>query len=133
MSDIYFEIILDHYKYPRNFGKIDDADIKVKDSNPLCGDEVEYYIKLDDKKEKIKEIKFIGKGCAISQASASILTELLKDKKIEEIKNFKKEDLLAELGNPQLGPTRIKCALLPLKTIKLGIYAFIGQKYLEEK
>jgi len=76
MSDIYYEIILEHYKYPRNYGKIENADIRVKDSNPLCGDEVEYYIKLDPEKKRIEQIKFIGRGCAISQASASILSEL---------------------------------------------------------
>ncbi len=91
MSDIYYEIILDHYRYPRNKGHIEDADIRVRDSNPLCGDEVEYTIKLDEKKEKILDIKFEGKGCAISQASASILSEIVKGKSIEEIKEMTKE------------------------------------------
>lgn len=133
MSDIYYEIILDHYRYPRNKGQIENADIKVRDSNPLCGDEIEYTIKLDEKKEKVQDIKFEGKGCAISQASASILSELVKGKTIDEIKNLTKEIILNELGNPKLGPSRIKCALLPLKTLKLGIYSFIGKKFSEEE
>lgn len=133
MSDIYYEIILEHYKYPRNYGKIDNADIKVKDSNPLCGDEIEYYIKLDPEKKRIEQIKFIGKGCAISQASASILSELVKGKTLEEIKKLKKEDILEEMGNPYLGPSRIKCATLSLKVLKLGIYAFLGQKLSSEE
>jgi NifU homolog involved in Fe-S cluster formation len=75
------------------------------------------------------DIKFEGKGCAISQASASILSEIVKGKSIEEIKEMTKEIILSELGNPKLGPSRIKCALLPLKTLKLGIYSFIGKKF----
>jgi nitrogen fixation NifU-like protein len=132
MSDIYYEIILDHYRYPRNKGQIENPDIKVRDSNPLCGDEIEYTIKLDANKNTIIDIKFEGKGCAISQASASILSEIVKGKTIDEIKQMNKDNLLKELGNPKLGPTRIKCALLPLKTLKLGIYSFIGQHFTEE-
>jgi SUF system FeS assembly protein, NifU family len=133
MSDIYYEIILEHYKFPRNYGKTDNPDIRVKDSNPLCGDEIEFYIKLDSEKKKIEEIKFIGKGCAISQAAASILTEIVKGKSLDEIKELKKEHILREMGNPYLGPSRIKCATLSLKALKLGVYTYLGQKLSSEE
>lgn len=133
MSDIYKEIILDYYKNPRNYGKLENPDIKAKDSNPLCGDEIEIQIKLDDRKERIEEIKFYGKGCAISQASASMLTEMVEGMKIEEIKKLSKEDILEMLGNPNLGPLRIKCALLGLKVLKLAVYSYLGEKLEKEK
>jgi nitrogen fixation NifU-like protein len=132
MSEYYYELILDHWRYPRNKGKMDNPDAYAFDSNPLCGDEIEYAIKFDEEKKKIVDIKFNGRGCALSQASASILSELVKGKTIEEIKNMTKEDLLRELGNPNLGPTRIKCALLSLKTLKLAIYSYLGKKLQEE-
>lgn len=132
MSDYYYELILDHYRNPRNKGKIENPDAHAFDSNPYCGDEVEYMIKLDAEKKRIEDIKFQGRGCALSQASASILSELVKGKTLEEVKNMTKEDLLNELGNPKLGPTRIKCALLSYKTLKLAIYSYLGKKIQEE-
>jgi nitrogen fixation NifU-like protein len=132
VSDIYKEIILDYYKNPRNYGKLENPDIKAKDSNPLCGDEIEIQIKLDDKKERIEEIKFNGRGCAISQASVSMLTEMVEGMKIEEIKELTKEHILELLGNPNLGPLRIKCALLGLKVLKLGVYSYLGEKLEKE-
>ncbi|HLI46833.1 MAG TPA: SUF system NifU family Fe-S cluster assembly protein [Geobacterales bacterium] len=131
MNEYYYELILDHWRYPRNKGKMKDPDAYAFDSNPLCGDEVEYALKLDDNKRVI-DIKFDGHGCALSQASASILSELVKGKTIEEIKNMTKEELLRELGNPNLGPTRIKCALLSYKTLKLAVYSYLGKKLQEE-
>ncbi len=132
MEDYYYELILDHYRNPRNKGRIENPDAIAFDSNPLCGDEIEYTIKLDEEKKVIKDIKFLGKGCALSQASASILSELVKNKPLEAVKNMTKEELLKELGNPKLGPTRIKCALLSYKTLKLAIYSYLGKKLLEE-
>lgn len=131
-DDFYYELILDHYKNPRNRGKIENPDAHAFDSNPYCGDEVEITIKLDEEKKTIREIRFLGRGCALSQASASILSEMVKGKSIEEVKNMTKEDLLRELGNPKLGPTRIKCALLSFKTLKLAIYSYLGKKLQEE-
>jgi nitrogen fixation NifU-like protein len=125
-ADIYREIILDYYRNPRNFGKIDTPDITIRDSNPLCGDEIEIHVKFDG--GKVKDVKFTGKGCAISQASASMLTEMVMGKSLEDVKKVGKEDILESLGLPNLGPARIKCALLSLKTLKLGMYSYLVDK-----
>jgi nitrogen fixation NifU-like protein len=125
-ADIYREIILDYYRNPRNFGKIESPDIALRESNPLCGDEIEIQVKFDG--DKVKDIKFNGKGCAISQASASMLTEMVMGKSLEEMKKVGKEDILESLGLPNLGPARIKCALLSLKTLKLGVYSYLVEK-----
>ena len=125
-SDIYRELILDYYRNPRNYGKLEPHDISARDSNPLCGDDVEIQIKVTEDK-KIGTIKFTGKGCAISQASSSMLTELAKGKSLEwVVKSLSKDDVLKLLGTPELGPARIKCALLPLKVIKTGVYSYLG-------
>ncbi|MGQ0795224.1 MAG: Fe-S cluster assembly sulfur transfer protein SufU [Nitrosopumilaceae archaeon] len=125
-ADIYREIILDYYRNPRNFGKIDNPDISKRDSNPLCGDELEMHINLKD--NKVSDVKFTGKGCAISQASASMLTELIMGKDFDYVKKLTKEDILENLGLPDLGPARIKCALLSLKVLKYGIYSYVSEK-----
>jgi len=124
-SDIYRELILDYYRNPRNFGKLDPHDIDAKDSNPLCGDEVEIQIKVSAD-NKIEDIRFFGKGCAISQASASMLTELAKGKPLEWTKELSKNDILKMLGTSDLGPARIKCALLSMKVLKTGVYGYLG-------
>lgn len=129
-SDIYREIILDYYRNPRNYGKIDDADVVIKDSNPLCGDEIEMHIKFKD--GKISDIKFNGKGCAISQASASMLTEIVMKKSIDEVRKIGKNDILESLGLQNLGPARIKCALLSLKTFKLALYYYLANNMNKE-
>ncbi|MGA2665597.1 MAG: Fe-S cluster assembly sulfur transfer protein SufU [Nitrososphaerales archaeon] len=126
-SDIYRELILDYYRNPRNFGKLDPRDIDATDSNPLCGDEVEMQVKVSAD-NKIEEIKFLGKGCAISQASASMLTELAKGRPLEWVKTLSKEDILKMLGTSDLGPARIKCALLSMKVLKTGVYGYLGAK-----
>jgi nitrogen fixation NifU-like protein len=125
-ADIYREIILDYYRNPRNYGKIDSPDITISDSNPLCGDEIEIHVKFDG--DKVKDVKFTGKGCAISQASASMLTEMIMGKNLEDVKKIGKDDILESLGLPNLGPARIKCALLSLKTLKLGVYGYVAEK-----
>jgi len=125
-ADIYREIILDYYRNPRNFGKIDSPDISIRDSNPLCGDEIEIHVKFDG--DKVRDVKFTGKGCAISQASASMLTEMIMGKNLEDVKKVGKEEILESLGLPNLGPARIKCALLSLKTLKLGVYSYLVEK-----
>ena len=104
-ADIYKEIILDYYRHPRNYGKLEKFDIDAHDSNPLCGDEIEIQVGVGEDRS-IKEIKFYGKGCAISQASASMLTELAKGKPLEWVKQLSKEDILEMLGNPELGPCK---------------------------
>ncbi len=125
-SDFYRELILDYYRNPRNFGKLDPHDIDAKDLNPLCGDEIEMQVRVSPEKDKIEEIKFIGKGCAISQASASMLTELAKGKPLEWVKALAREDILKMLGTSDLGPARIKCAMLSVKVLKTGVYGYLG-------
>jgi nitrogen fixation protein NifU and related proteins len=130
-SDIYRELILDYYRNPRNYGKLEPHDIGARDSNPLCGDEIEIQIRVSGAKDKIEEIRFSGKGCAISQASASMLTEMAKGKPLEWVKVLSKDDILKMLGTSDLGPARIKCALLSMKVLKTGVYEFMGAE-LEE-
>ena len=128
-SDIYKDIILDYYRNPRNFGDLPNPDVRTKDSNPLCGDIIEMQLKIKD--GRVEDIRFKGKGCAISQAAASMLTEVVKGKTLDEVKAMGKKDVLDLLGIDP-GPTRIKCALLGLKVLKLGVYAFLGQTVTEE-
>jgi nitrogen fixation protein NifU and related proteins len=118
-DDIYREIILDHYRNPRNKGKLPQADVSTHDSNPLCGDEIDIHLKVEQ--GKIKDIKFEGRGCAISQASASMLTEMVMDKPLTAVKDLAKDDILENIGLMNLGPARIKCALLSLKVLKMGM------------
>jgi len=118
MDELQLEILLDHYNNPRNFGHLENPDIVYEDGNPSCGDQIRIEIKLEN--DRISDIKFTGKGCTISQASASILTEVVKGKTLEEVKNFGKEDMLNALGIP-ISPIRLKCALLALKVLKAGI------------
>jgi len=129
-SDIYRELILDYYRNPRNFGRLDPHDIDAKDSNPLCGDEIEIQIRVS-KDGKIEDIHYLGKGCAISQASASMLTELAKGKPLEWTKELSKDDILKMLGTSDLGPARIKCALLSMKVLKTGVYGYLGAEKVE--
>ena len=128
-SDIYKDIILDYYRNPRNFGDLPNPDVRAKDSNPLCGDIIEMQLKIND--GKIEDIRFKGKGCAISQASASMLTETVIGKTLDEVKSMSKTDVLNLMGIDP-GPTRIKCALLSLKVVKLGVYGYLGQAITEE-
>lgn len=123
MSDLYREQILDHYRNPRNHGTLDPADATFEDTNPLCGDRVRMDIQLAD--GRIADIRFSGRGCAISQATASMLTELARGQTIEEVRALTKEDVLEEIGIP-ISPARIKCALLPLKVLKATSYGFEG-------
>ena len=114
MDDIYREIILDHYKNPRNFGKLDAPSGSFSLYNSACGDKIE--IEIEVKSEIVKDIKFRGEGCAISMASASLLTENVIGKSIEEIKKMERKDILKLLGT-ELTPSRLKCALLPLEVL----------------
>ena len=119
MSDsAYREQIMDHYRNPRNKGHLDNFSFKHTESNPLCGDELEIEVKVDG--GAISDIKFSGKGCSISQASASMLTEFVKNKKITEVNELTREDIIEMLGIP-IGPVRVKCAVLSLVALKNGI------------
>jgi nitrogen fixation NifU-like protein len=125
MDDMYREVILDHYKNPRNKGILDPHDFSYEDENPLCGDKLRIDVRLDAER-RVKEVAFSGRGCAISQASASMLTETIVGKTLDEIKQLKKDDILELLGI-ELGPVRLKCALLSLKVLKAGAYGLEGQ------
>ncbi len=118
-ESLYREIILDHYRNPRNKGTLDPADYSYEDTNPLCGDEVRIDLRVTD--GRVTDVKFSGRGCAISQASTSMLTEMVEGKTLDEVKALTKDDLLEELGVP-VSPARMKCALLGLKVLKAGIY-----------
>ena len=118
-ESLYREIILDHYRNPRNRGTLDPADYSYEDSNPLCGDEVRIDVRVAD--GLVSDIKFSGRGCAVSQAATSILTEMVQGRPLDDVKALTKDDLLEELGIP-VSPARLKCALLGLKVLKAGIY-----------
>ena len=114
--DLYTEIILDHFKNPRNKGEIKNATISITDTNPLCGDKIKIDLLLDSKK-CIKKVAFTGNGCAISQAASSLLMDTLVGKSLNEIEKLKKEDIY-KLLNVKISPGRSKCALLPLVALK---------------
>jgi nitrogen fixation NifU-like protein len=125
VDDLYREVILDHYKNPRGHGVIEDADAQAEGLNPLCGDEVTIYVQFEDDGETIDEVKFSGRGCAISQASTSMLMEMVKGRKAGEIAGLPKEALLEEIGIP-LSPIRLKCALLGLGVLKVALHRAKG-------
>jgi nitrogen fixation NifU-like protein len=127
VDSLYRDIILDHYRNPRNKGTLDPADYSYEDVNPLCGDEIRIDVRVAD--DKVSDIKFSGRGCAVSQASVSILTEMVEGMSIDEVKALTKDDMLEELGIP-VSPARLKCALLGLKVLKAGIY---GIEHLDDE
>lgn len=131
MDDFYRELILDHYKNPRHKGKLEPNDFSYEDSNPLCGDQVRIDVRLDAD-QRVNEVAFTGRGCAISQASASLLTESIVGKSLAEVKQLTREDVLELLGI-ELTPARLKCAMLSLKVLKAGAYGLHGEKYSEEE
>jgi nitrogen fixation NifU-like protein len=118
MDDLYRQYILDHYREPRNAGRIEKPDISAADTNPLCGDRVEIDLKLDG--ERVREVRFRGRGCAISQASASMLTEKIDGATLDELKAITPDDVLEMLG-VEIGPARQRCALLSLRVLHEGI------------
>jgi nitrogen fixation NifU-like protein len=120
MDDLYRENILEHYKHPHNHGTLEPADYSYEDDNPLCGDHIRIDVRVDEN-QQVKEVAFTGRGCAISQAAASMLTDDILGKNLAEVKEINKERILELLGIP-LGPTRLKCALLSLKVLKAGVY-----------
>jgi nitrogen fixation NifU-like protein len=119
-DSIYREQIIDLYQNPMNYGSLDPADFDYEEDNPLCGDVIRITVQLDDD-DRVSDVRWEGQGCAISQASASLLTEEIKGLTVQEVKEFSKEQLLDLLGI-QLSMTRVKCALLSLKVLKAGAY-----------
>ncbi len=128
-ESMYQEIILDYYRNPKLFGHLDDCDIAFRDVNPYCGDVIEFTIKIDN--GMIKDVRFSGKGCAISLASASMLAEKVLGMPLDGIVGLGKDDVLAMLGI-EISMMRIKCALLGLKVIKFGVYDYLGKVMTEE-
>lgn len=121
MDDLYRELILEHAKHPHNSGRLEHPDVSHEELNPLCGDRVRIDLQIEG--GVITDVRFSGRGCAISQASASLLTDEIKGMSVEDAKIFSKDDLLDLIGIPlDKNPVRIKCALLSLKTLKAGLY-----------
>jgi nitrogen fixation NifU-like protein len=130
-DQMYREVILDHYKNPRGHGLLDHPDAEAEGQNPLCGDEVSIYVAFGEDGDTIDEVKFSGRGCAISQAATSMLTELVKGRSATEVATLPRDELLDEIGIP-LTPVRLKCALLGLSTLKLALHKAKGTPLPEE-
>ncbi len=116
--DDYREYILEHYRNPRNYGKLDKPDIHAEDSNPLCGDQLGMDLMVEG--DLVKEVRFQGRGCAISQSAASMLSEMIEGKTVAEVRALGKEDVLDALGVP-ISPARTKCAFLSLRVLHRGL------------
>ena len=130
-EDLYREVILDHYKNPRGHGELEGADVSAEGQNPLCGDEVSIFVGFGADGDTIDEVKFTGRGCAISQAATSMLTEMVKGRSATDIAELPRDELLEEIGIP-LTPIRLKCALLGLSTLKLALHKAKGTPLPEE-
>jgi nitrogen fixation NifU-like protein len=128
---MYREVILDHYKNPRGHGELEDADAEAEGQNPLCGDEVSIFVRFGADGETIDEVRFSGRGCAISQAATSMLMELVQGRTAAEVAALPKEELLDEVGIA-LTPVRLKCALLGLGTLKVALHKAKGTPLPEE-
>ena len=130
-DQLYREVILDHYKNPRGHGVLEDADATAEGQNPLCGDEVTISVRFGPDGETIDEVGFEGRGCAISQAATSMLTEMVKGRKASEVAVLPKDELLQEIGIP-LTPIRLKCAILGLGVLKVALHRAKGTPLPEE-
>lgn len=117
MDNLYRDFILEHYREPHNRGRLDPHDLGFADSNPTCGDELAMTIRLDPSHERIADVAFDGRGCAISQASASIMTDGLRGMSLADVRELDPREVLADLGVP-IGPARLKCALLGYKVLQ---------------
>ena len=118
MSMDYREYILDHYRNPRNYGTLEEPSVHSEDTNPLCGDQLAMDLLVEG--DRVAEVRFRGRGCAISQASASMLSEMIEGKTVEEVTQLGKEDVLEALGVP-ISPARTKCAFLSLRVLHRGL------------
>jgi nitrogen fixation protein NifU and related proteins len=125
LEQMYREVILDHYKNPRGHGALEPHDAYAEGQNPLCGDEVSIFVRFAGDGETIDEVGFEGRGCAISQAATSMLTEMVKGRKATDVAALPKEDLLEEIGIP-LTPIRLKCAILGLGVLKVALHRAKG-------
>ena len=130
-DQLYREVILDHYKNPRGHGVIEEPDAQAEGLNPLCGDEVSIYVAFGEDGDTIDEVKFSGRGCAISQAATSMLTELVQGRSAQEVATLPRDELLEEIGIP-LTPIRLKCALLGLGVLKVALHRAKGTPLPEE-
>ena len=122
-DEVYRETILDHYRHPRQHGTLEHPDISYEDANPLCGDHIRMDLAV--REGRIADVRFSGTGCAISQAATSMLCEKIQGMSLDDVKRIGREDVLEMLGI-ELGPVRLKCALLGLKTLKAGVYGVNG-------
>jgi nitrogen fixation NifU-like protein len=129
MDDFYRENILDHYKNPRNHGHIDHPSAVAEGVNPLCGDELAIELKVED--GVVTDVRYNGRGCAISQAAASMLSDAVKGKPLEELSEIGKDDVLDELGIP-LSPIRLKCAMLSVGVLKVALNQLTGEPLPQE-
>jgi nitrogen fixation NifU-like protein len=126
MDNLYRDFILEHYREPHNRGVLDPHDLHFADSNPTCGDEMSLSLRLDPSGERIVDVAFDGRGCAISQASASIMTDELRGMTLDEIRGMDPRDVVANLGVP-IGPARLKCALLGYKVLQGAVIGAAAQ------
>jgi nitrogen fixation NifU-like protein len=118
MDDLYRDFILEHYRAPHNFGTLEEPDAAFEGYNPLCGDRITMMLGIDD--GTVREVAFTGRGCAISQASASLLTDRIKGKPLAEVASISNADVIDELGI-EISPARLKCALLSLDTLQKAL------------
>lgn len=125
MSYFFIDNIMDHYKNPRNKKEVEGANSVFGDSNPTCGDTVKIFLKVNG--DKIEDIGFQGHGCALSMASSSLLTEMAKGSELQDVLKITENDLMKELGITELGPNRIKCVALPVKTLKMAIIQYLSK------
>jgi len=130
-SDMYRQQILDHYKNPRNYGELDDATFEHVGENPMCGDTIKLFVKLAEDNDTVEYVSFIGDGCAISQASASLLSEELQGMSLEAIREMDRDDIVDMLG-VEISPMRVKCAVLAEKVAQDGAAIYVGEKELDE-
>ena len=119
MDDLYRDEILEHYRRPHNFGTLDEPDARFEGSNPLCGDRITLMLEIDDA-GRVTDVAFTGRGCAISQASASMLTDEIRGKTVAEVEALRNQDVLDLLGI-EISPARLKCALLSIDTLKKAV------------
>ena len=126
MDNLYRDFILEHYREPHNRGVLDPNDLQFFDSNPTCGDEMSMTVRLDEATQRVTDVAFDGRGCAISQASASILTDELRGLSLDELRDMDPKHVVANLGVP-IGAARLKCALLPYKVLQGAVSGAVAR------